>query len=174
MLSRHLFAGEHIMRKYSLLPVAATAALVLAACTPNPVIPPESAPVIPPSPAPVEVAHSARYTLVNLTPDEALRYPLRQVVSHMLPEAQKNRKVPTRGDALNLWLAGTGYGLCLPVTGEARQLFSSPLPDIQRSPGPLRIDDALKVIAGPAWAMTVDEITRTVCFTAVSATHSLS
>ncbi|ENA9696686.1 hypothetical protein ABG299_002214 [Salmonella enterica subsp. enterica] len=162
------------MRKYSFLFVAATTALLLTACTPEPITRPESAPVILASPAPVDVVHTARYTLVNLTPDEALRYPLRQVVSHALPELQKSRKAPTRGDALHVWLAGTGYGLCLPVTGEARQLFSSPLPDIQRSPGPLRINDALQIIAGPAWAMTVDEITRTVCFTAASATHSLS
>ncbi|EAZ9289251.1 hypothetical protein CBJ95_03135 [Salmonella enterica] len=162
------------MRKYSLLPVATTAALLLAACTPKPVTRPESPPVIPASSAPVEVVHSARYTLVNIAPDEALRYPLRQVAAHSFPVLKNNRKLPTRGDALHLWLTGTGYGLCLPVAEEARQLFSSPLPDIQRSPGPLRINDALQIIAGPAWAMTVDEITRTVCFTSVSATHSLS
>ncbi|ECG4949198.1 response regulator [Salmonella enterica subsp. enterica serovar Llandoff] len=174
MLSRHLFAGGHIMQKYSLLSVAATTVLLLTACTPGPITRPESAPVILASPAPVEVVHTARYTLANIAPDEALRYPLRQVASHTFPVPKKNAKLLTRSDALHLWLAGTGYGLCLPVTGEVRQLFSSPLPDIQRSPGPLRVDDALKVIAGPAWAMTVDEITRTVCFTTVSATHSLS
>ncbi|EKS4627026.1 hypothetical protein QB714_003783 [Salmonella enterica] len=162
------------MRKYLLLPVSAAVALLLTACTPKSVPGPELSPVIPASPAPVEVVHSARYTLVNIAPDEALRYPLRQVASHTIPAAKKNPALPTRGDALHRWLAGTGYGLCLPVTADARQLFSSPLPDIQRSPGPLRIDDALKVIAGPAWSMTVDEITRTVCFSPAPATQNLS
>lgn len=162
------------MRKYSLLPVAATTALLLTACTPKSVTRPESAPVIPASPAPVEVVHTARYTLVSLVPDEALRYPLRQIATHSFPVPKNNGKLLTRGDALHLWLTGTGYGLCLPVAEEARQLFSSPLPDIQRSPGPLRVDDALKVIAGPAWAMTVDEITRTVCFAPAPVTQNLS
>ncbi|HDP0319650.1 TPA: pilus assembly protein PilL, partial [Salmonella enterica subsp. enterica serovar Concord] len=62
------------------------------------------------------------------------------------------------------WLTGTGYGLCLPVTREMRQLFNGPLPDSQRSPGPLRISEALEVIAGSAWNVTTDEVSRTVCF----------
>lgn len=153
-----------MMRKYLLLPVSAVVTLLLTACSQKSVTRPEPAPVILASPAPVEVVHSARYTLVNIAPDEALRYPLRQVTSYSFPVPKKNQALPTRGDALHRWLAGTGYGLCLPVTADARQLFSSPLPDIQRSPGPLRVDDALNVIVGPAWRMTVDEITRTVCF----------
>ncbi|HBT4924902.1 response regulator [Klebsiella pneumoniae] len=157
------------MPKYSLCPVAVIAALLLTACTPKPATQPP--PAILPSPVPVEVVHSARYTLVSIAPDEALRYPLRQIASHAIPVAKKNQKVLTRGDALHLWLTGTGYGLCLPVTKDARQLFNSPLPDVQHSPGPLRVEDVLKIIAGPAWRMTVDEITRTVCFTVV---HNLS
>lgn len=162
------------MRKYSLLSVAITVALLLTACTPTSVIRPGAAPVISASPAPVEVVHSARYTLVNITPNEALRYPLRQIDSHSFPAPKKYGKLPTRGDALHLWLAGTGYGLCLPVTEEARRFFSRPLPDIQYSPGPLRVNDALEIIAGPAWTMTVDEITRTVCFVPASAMRHLS
>ncbi|WP_079969518.1 hypothetical protein [Salmonella enterica] len=163
-----------MMQKYLLLPASAAVALLLTACTPKSVTRPEPAPVIPASPAPVEVVHSSRYTLVNIAPDEALRYPLRQVASHTIPAAKKNPVLPTRGDALHRWLTGTGYGLCLPVTADARQLFSSPLPDIHRSPGLLRVDDALKVIAGPAWSMTVDEITRTVCFSPAPDAHNLS
>ncbi len=163
-----------MMRKYLFWPVAVTTAILLTACTPKSVTSPESAPVIPVSPTPVEVVHTARYTLVSLTPDEVLRYPLRQVARHSLPAPKKNGKLPTRGDALQLWLTGTGYGLCLPVTEDARQLFSSPLPDIQRSAGPIRIDDALKIIAGPAWTMAVDEVTRTVCFASSSTPHNRS
>ncbi|HCA7140267.1 TPA: response regulator [Klebsiella michiganensis] len=162
------------MRKYLFWPVAVITTILLTACAPKSVTRPESAPVISASPTPVEVVHTARYTLVSLTQDEVLRYPLRQVASHSFPAPKKNGKLPTRGDALQLWLTGTGYGLCLPVTDDSRQLFSSPLPDIQRSAGPIRIDDALKIIAGPAWTMAVDEVTRTICFAPSSATHNLS
>ncbi|HAV1239829.1 TPA: hypothetical protein JGU28_004629 [Salmonella enterica] len=148
------------MKPFHFWPVATT--LLLTACLSKP----QTVPVSPATsaiPAPADVVHTARYTLVSLTPDDALRYPLRQVASHTLTATKKN-SVMTRGDALNAWLSGTGYGLCLPVTEDMRQLLGSPLPDNQRSPGPLHISDALQLIAGSAWQMTTDEVTRTVCF----------
>lgn len=151
------------MRNIRLYFIAVTV-LPLTACSSGPVETRPSVPVISASPAPVEVVHTARYTLIRLAPDEALRYPLRQTASHTLPAPKKGRKDATREDALKIWLDGTGYGLCLPVTDDIRLLYSSPLPDIHRSPGPLRIETALQVIAGPAWTMSVNEITRTVCF----------
>lgn len=115
------------------------------------------------SPAPAEVVHTARYTLVNISPDEVLRQPLRQITRHTLP-ATKRHSASTRGDALRAWLAGTGYGLCLPASREVRGLFSSPLPEVWRSTAPMRVESALQAIAGPAWKMNTDERTRTVCF----------
>lgn len=110
-----------------------------------------------------EVVHTARYTLVSLAPDDALRQPLRQITRHTLPRHKTSTRL-TRGDGLHTWLLGTGYGLCLPVSSDARLLYSSPLPDVWRSAGPMRIDTALQAIAGPAWRMTVEEVSRTVCF----------
>ncbi|WP_267443817.1 PFGI-1 class ICE element type IV pilus protein PilL2 [Erwinia psidii] len=162
------------MQPFPLWPVVVTAVLTLTACAPKSPVTEQPEPIIPASPPFVDVVHTARYTLVSLAPDDALRYPLRQIASHTLPVPKKGRKLPTRGDALHRWLTGTGYGLCLPVTEEARQLSGSPLPDIQRSPGPLRVEDALKIIAGPAWSMTVDEITRTVCFQRAPVVQRLS
>ncbi|HAT1683431.1 TPA: response regulator [Klebsiella oxytoca] len=137
--------------------------LLLSACAGK--LQPAPAPVasLPTTPVPPDVVHTSRYTLVSLTPDDTLRYPLRQIASHTLVTPRKN-PVITRGDALRAWLTGTGYGLCLPVTREMRQLFNGPLPDSQRSPGPLRISDALEVIAGSAWNVKTDEVSRTVCF----------
>lgn len=146
--------------RFYLWPVATT--LLLSACISKPQAVPVS-PSTPAIPAPAEVVHTARYTLVSLTPDDTLRYPLRQIVSHPLVATKKNPTI-TRGDALHTWLSGTGYGLCLPVTEDMRQLLGSPLPDNQRSPGPLHISDALQLIAGSAWQMTTDEVTRIVCF----------
>ncbi|MFE8147203.1 hypothetical protein RBA69_08230 [Brenneria goodwinii] len=163
------------MKKSRLWPVAVT--LILSACTAKTatVTASETQPRnVSATPAPIEVVHTARYTLVSLTPDETLTFPLRQVTSHTLPAPKKNRPTTTRGDALRAWLSGTGYGLCLPVTSDARQLFAGPLPDIQRSMGPLRIDDALQVIAGAAWVMHTDEATRTVCFQRASADRLLN
>ena len=110
-----------------------------------------------------EVVHAARYTLVSLAPEMALRQPLRQVTQHTLPRTSKNHPL-TRGDGLRTWLTGTGYGLCLPVSRESRWLFSSPLPDVWRRTGPMRVEEALQAMAGPAWQMTIDEVSRTVCF----------
>ncbi|MFP1824542.1 PFGI-1 class ICE element type IV pilus protein PilL2 [Lonsdalea quercina] len=165
------------MMKCRLWPVTVT--IILSACTAKTatVTPPETQPrnlSATPAPVEIEVARTARYTLVNLTPDEALASPLRQVTNHALPLPKKNRLPLTRGDALRAWLSGTGYGLCLPITHDTRQLFASPLPDIQRAMGPLRIDDALRVIAGAAWIMHTDEVTRTVCFQRAPAERLIS
>lgn len=158
------------MKLHPALPVAAT--LLLSACTANaPIahipVSPSSSPVA----GPAEVVHTSRYTLVSLTADETLRFPLRQPVSHTLSPPKKNRTL-TRVDALRIWLSGTGYGLCLPVTDDIRRLYTSPLPDIWRSAGPLRIHDALQALAGPEWAVVTDELTYTVCFRRTSQTLS--
>ncbi|MGL4725371.1 MAG: hypothetical protein ACRCWW_12835 [Scandinavium sp.] len=110
-----------------------------------------------------DVIHTARYTLVNLTPDDALRQPLHQITRHTLQGHTKSARL-TRGDGLHAWLAGTGYGLCLPVSSDSRLFYSSPLPDVWRNAGPMRVETALQAIAGLAWKMTVDEVSRTVCF----------
>lgn len=159
--------------KSTRLGAVAVAVLILSACTPKPAaLPP--APAIPATPAPTEVVHSARYTLVNLAPEQVLQYPLRQIASHAIQPLKKGHKAPTRGDALNLWLGGTGYSLCLPVPDDMRLLYSSLLPDSQRAMGPLRTETALQVIAGPAWVLNVDEITRTACFARAPLTQVLS
>lgn len=141
--------------------------LMLSACTARPpatlVTPVTGVITRSDSSSPAEVVHTARYTLVNISPDEVLRQPLRQITRHTLP-ATKRHSASTRGDALRAWLAGTGYGLCLPASREARGLFSSPLPEVWRSTAPMRVESALQAIAGPAWKMNTDERTRTVCF----------
>lgn len=121
-----------------------------------------------------EVVHISRYTLVDITPADALRSPLRQIATRTLPAPKKNHPMLTRGDAMHAWLHDTGYGLCLPIAGDASQLFNSPLPEIQRSMGPMRIDAALQVLAGSAWTMTVDEVSRTICWLRTPASQTLS
>lgn len=146
-----------------LLPVIAAA---LSACTTTPNIDTPSPTVSIPSVSPPltrepvnEVVHTSRYTLVSLTSNDALKFPLRQITSIKL----KAQKKLTRKDALQAWLNGTGYSLCQP-TPDTRQLFITQLPDIQRSMGPIRIEHALQTIIGQAWQMDIDEVARSVCF----------
>lgn len=158
------------MKKLPLLP----AAVLLSACTaqnPTPVLPPSVVPKVAPGPVlpAAEVVHTSRYTLVNLAPDEYLRAPLRQIKRHTFPVSRKKNAL-TRGQGLRAWLAGTGYGLCLPSGPDTRLLFSSPLPEVWRNTGPMRVDTALQAMAGSAWRMTTDEISRTVCFQRTSLT----
>ena len=138
--------------------------VLLSACTSSaPSVETAPEPVVIDTPTSPEVVHTARYTLVSLTPDEALRYPLRQITRPSLHV--KPHTTLTRGDALHAWLEGSGYGLCLPVATDLKYMLSSPLPDVQRDMGPLRIERALQLIAGSAWMIMTDEVSRTVCFT---------
>lgn len=152
------------MKILPLLPVA----VLLSACTaqtPSPILMPSVEPKAAPERVlhAAEVVHTSRYTLVNLAPDEYLRAPLRQIKRHSFSVSRKSPSL-TRGEGLRAWLAGTGYGLCLPSGPDTRLLFSSPLPDVWRNTEPMRVDVALQAMAGSAWQMTTDEISRTVCF----------
>lgn len=130
--------------------------------------PAPSVPCPPAVPAPkiqaAERVHTARYTLVDIAPSQALRFPLRQIITRTLPAPSKYHRRLTRQEALQGWLNGSGYGLCLPVTSTMKLFYSSPLPDAQRRMGPIRTERALQTIAGSAWIMTTDEVSRTVCW----------
>lgn len=41
---------------------------------------------------------------------------------------------------------------------------SRPLPAVQRDIGPVKLSEALQVLAGPAWRLKVDEVNREICF----------
>lgn len=139
------------------------------------------APPAPPAPCPsvpapvaqtAERVHTARYTLVDIRPPQALRFPLQQITTRRLPRDGKHHRHLTREEALRGWLDGSGYGLCLPVTTSMRLFYGSPLPDAQRRMGPVRTEAALQTIAGSAWVMTTDEVSRTVCWQPAPAIRS--
>lgn len=145
--------------------------LLLAGCTARPV-PPLPCPT-PPAPVLAERVHTARYTLVDIAPAQTLRFPLQQVISKTLPASGKHHRHLTREEALHRWLDGSGYGLCLPVTTSMKLFYGSPLPDAQRRMGPVRTEAALQTIAGSAWVMTTDEVSRTVCWQPAPVIRSL-
>jgi len=135
---------------------------LLAACSSAP---PETAdapemPTVVPAPAPAssqtEVVRLGRYTLVELTEEEAQRDPMRQIVVITIPPAFE----ATIGTAIQHVLARTGYRLCLPPPS----LVHLPLPASHLHLGPMTLATALRTLAGPAWSLTVDHFERRICF----------
>jgi type IV pili sensor histidine kinase/response regulator len=60
-------------------------------------------------------------------------------------------------------LQRSGYSLC-PISATVKVLFSRPLPAAHYQLGPLALDTALEVLAGPAWQLVADDVGRSVCF----------
>lgn len=119
----------------------------------------ESAAVPIPASAPViSAVRSTRYTLVEITPDQAQRDLMRQVIDVTAPQG-----LPTSvADMLRYVLLRSGYSVC---EGEALARFETlPLPAAHLQLGPITLREALEVLAGPAWQLAVDEATRQVCF----------
>ncbi|MDU0574622.1 PilL N-terminal domain-containing protein [Pseudomonas aeruginosa] len=106
----------------------------------------------------VPVARYGRYTLIELVPQPAQRDLLRQAVEITIPPTLN----ATVGDAMRHVLLRSGYRLCDGT--EAAVLYALPLPAAHLHLGPLLLRDALLVLAGPAWALSVDDRTREVCF----------
>lgn len=105
------------------------------------------------------VVRYGRYTLVEVRPDAAQQDLLEQIIDISLPPAIET----TVGDALHIVLLQTGYRLCEADTA-ARVLYTLPLPALHLELGPLRLNDALRILAGPAWILDIDATARRVCF----------
>ncbi|ECA1950143.1 hypothetical protein EJH27_01555 [Salmonella enterica subsp. enterica serovar Virchow] len=107
-----------------------------------------------------EVTRSGRYTLVSVKSADAQREPLNQLIDITMP----GQLVNTVGDGFRYLLFQSGYSLCGRYGVGFAALLNRPLPAVQRKIGPLRLSEALQIVAGPAWRMSVDEVNREVCF----------
>ncbi|EAA7554411.1 hypothetical protein RG97_17255 [Salmonella enterica] len=107
-----------------------------------------------------EVTREGRYTLVSVKSADAQREPLNQLIDITMPGSLVN----SVGDGFRYLLFQSGYSLCGRYGADFSELLNRPLPAIQRRLGPVRLSEALQVVAGPAWRMTVDEVNREVCF----------
>jgi len=107
-----------------------------------------------------EVVRYDRYTLVSTRPADAQLDPLNQVVDITMPA----QLVSTVGEGFRYLLLESGYSLCSATSAVFSELLSRPLPAVQRTIGPLKLSEALQVVAGPAWRLKVDEVNREVCF----------
>lgn len=100
-----------------------------------------------------------RYTLVSTEPATEQRDLLAQIIDVSIPSNLN----PSVQDALQYLLQRSGYSLC-PDTAAVKVLFSLPLPAAHYRLGPIPLRSALQVLAGPAWQLTTDEVSRSVCF----------
>ncbi|WP_455883745.1 PFGI-1 class ICE element type IV pilus protein PilL2 [Pseudomonas putida] len=100
-----------------------------------------------------------RYTLVNTEPTTEQRDLLAQIIDVSIPSSLN----PSVQDALQYVLQRSGYSLC-PVTASMKVLFTRPLPAAHYRLGPIPLRRALHVLAGPAWQLTTDDVSRSVCF----------
>lgn len=107
----------------------------------------------------IPVVRQGRYTLVELAPAAAQRDLLLQLVDVSLP-ADAHASV---GDGLRHVLKRSGYRLC-DTTLASHELYPLPLPLAHQHLGPMTLRDALLTLAGPAWAMQVDDRVRQICF----------
>ncbi|MFK4135368.1 hypothetical protein [Pseudomonas luteola] len=82
-----------------------------------------------------------------------------QIVDVTIPDTLS----PNVRDAMNYVLKRSGYGLCA-GTGNINILYTRPLPASQYHLGPMTLRNTLQILAGPAWQVQVDEVTRGVCF----------
>nr|WP_310615710.1 TcpQ domain-containing protein [Pantoea cypripedii] len=107
-----------------------------------------------------EVVRYDRYTLVSTRPADAQLDPLNQIVDITMPA----QLVSTVGEGFRYLLLESGYSLCSATSSAFSELLSRPLPAVQREIGPLKLSEALQVVAGPAWRLKVDEVNREICF----------
>ena len=106
------------------------------------------------------VVRYGRYTLVSTLPASGQRDLMAQIIDISIP-ANMN---PNVRDAMQYTMNRSGYSLCSPDTGHVNILYTRPLPAAQYKLGPMTLRNTLQVLAGPAWQVKVDEVTRQVCY----------
>ncbi|WP_080765681.1 TcpQ domain-containing protein [Pseudomonas syringae group genomosp. 3] len=101
-----------------------------------------------------------RYAIVNTAPEAEQRDLMAQIIDVSIPANMH----PSVQDAMQYVVSRSGYTLCPPSTGHVNILFTRPLPAAQYKLGPMSLRNTLQVLAGPAWQVKVNEVTRGVCF----------
>ncbi|WP_313025482.1 PFGI-1 class ICE element type IV pilus protein PilL2 [Pseudomonas lopnurensis] len=103
---------------------------------------------------------TGRYTLTSTLPSVAQEDLMAQIIEVTIPSTLK----PTVGDAIRHALSRSGYSLSSDNTEASRVLYTRVLPAAHYKLGPMRLRDTLQVLAGPAWKVSIDEVTRQVSF----------
>jgi type IV pili sensor histidine kinase/response regulator len=100
-----------------------------------------------------------RYTLVSTEPLPEQQDLLAQIIDIRIPASLN----PSVGEALQHLLQRTGYSLCAEPS-DAPSLYRHTLPAAHYQLGPLPLKQALQLLGGPAWLLSVDDRERQVCF----------
>lgn len=108
---------------------------------------------------PAQRISQARYTLVSTEPLPEQLDLLAQIIDMRIPASLN----PTVGEALRHLLQRTGYSLCAEPS-DGPTLYRHALPAAHYRLGPLPLKQALQLLGGPAWQLTVEERERQVCF----------
>lgn len=106
------------------------------------------------------VVRYGRYTLVNTAPEAEQRDLMAQIIDVSIPANMH----PSVQDAMQYVVNRSGYTLCPSTTDHVNILYTRPLPAAQYKLGPMTLRNTLQVLAGPAWQVKVNEVTRNVCF----------
>lgn len=110
-----------------------------------------------------------RYTMASTEPTTEQRDLLAQIIDVSIPSSLS----PSVQDALQYVLQRSGYSLC-PDAAAVKVLFTRPLPAAHYRLGPISLRRALQVLAGPAWQLTNDEVSRSVCFAQLKTVASVT
>ena len=113
-----------------------------------------------------EVVRYDRYLLVGSSPQEGQKYLLEQLINVNVSTGSGKKKSyhATVRQGLETALAYTGFSLCHTALPEVTTLFALQLPKIHYEFGPVKLREALQMLAGPAYDLIVNDINRTVCF----------
>lgn len=106
-----------------------------------------------------EVVRYDRYLLVDSKPQDGQKYLLEQMVTVNM----KGLGLTVENGMWNT-LNGTGYTLCSPVNQAVSSLFGLALPNVHYKFGPVRLRDAMQMLAGEAYSLTVNDALRQVCY----------
>jgi conjugative transfer region protein (TIGR03748 family) len=103
----------------------------------------------------------ARYSTLNIGAAPNQMRPLTAIVQVQFPASVK-----TISHAVRVLLSDSGYRLAQPAATApaAATLLALPLPDSQRALGPLTLQAALTILAGPTYRLVLDPVHRLVSF----------
>ena len=107
------------------------------------------------------VEYPSRYTRIDpqVTPSQnnILRYKRKRTFPR--------KSVSTVGQAMRIWLRGTGYNLAyMHPDQNVYQLLQLSLPNVHRTLGTVSIESGLKALAGDPWELVIDPVHRLVSF----------
>lgn len=113
------------------------------------------------SEAHTDLTQVARYSSISNKPTLGQRNLLEQTI-----HIRFSQKIQTIGQAIEHVLHPTGYSL-IPTHAlhpQVQSLLSQPLPLVDQELGPMRLNEALRVIVGPAFDVLHDPLHRLISF----------